>query len=97
MDCNDFTHDFNLEVLAEMTDRSTLFILRNILEMLKCLSNICQYQQAVQQSLQLQHQQALLQQQQMMMQPMYQQQIAQAQYAAMVSCAKAKIRDLLPI
>uniref|UniRef100_M4A644 BMP2 inducible kinase n=1 Tax=Xiphophorus maculatus TaxID=8083 RepID=M4A644_XIPMA len=41
------------------------------------------YQQAVQQSLQLQHQQALLQQQQMMMQPMYQQQVAQAQYAAM--------------
>uniref|UniRef100_A0A3B4V4Y1 BMP2 inducible kinase n=1 Tax=Seriola dumerili TaxID=41447 RepID=A0A3B4V4Y1_SERDU len=38
------------------------------------------YQQAVQQSLQLQQQQALLQQQQqMMMQPMYQQQVAQAQ------------------
>ncbi|KAF3695349.1 BMP-2-inducible protein kinase [Channa argus] len=50
-----------------------------------------QYQQAVQQSLQLQQQQVLLQQQQqMMMQPMYQQQIAQAQaqaqaqYAAML-------------
>ncbi|XP_053277362.1 BMP-2-inducible protein kinase [Pleuronectes platessa] len=46
-----------------------------------------QYQQAVQQSLQLQQQQALLQQQQqMMMQPMYQQQVAQAQaqYAAMM-------------
>ncbi|MEQ2208419.1 hypothetical protein XENOCAPTIV_029576, partial [Xenoophorus captivus] len=55
------------------------------------------YQQAVQQSLQLQHQQALLQQQQMMMQPMYQQQVAQAQYAAMVSSAKAKIHGLRPV
>ncbi|XP_029365445.1 BMP-2-inducible protein kinase isoform X4 [Echeneis naucrates] len=49
-----------------------------------------QYQQAVQQSLQLQQQQQALlqQQQQMMMQPMYQQQVAQAQaqaqYAAML-------------
>ncbi|XP_024116046.1 BMP-2-inducible protein kinase isoform X2 [Oryzias melastigma] len=42
-----------------------------------------QYQQAVQQSLQ-QQQQVLLQQQQMMMHPMYQQQVAQAQYAAML-------------
>uniref|UniRef100_A0A3B3UV08 BMP2 inducible kinase n=1 Tax=Poecilia latipinna TaxID=48699 RepID=A0A3B3UV08_9TELE len=58
-----------------------------------------QYQQAVQQSLQLQHQQALLlqqqQQQQMMMQPMYQQQVAQAQYAAMVSSAKASMISFL--
>uniref|UniRef100_UPI0037E7052E BMP-2-inducible protein kinase isoform X2 n=1 Tax=Semicossyphus pulcher TaxID=241346 RepID=UPI0037E7052E len=46
-----------------------------------------QYQQAVQQSLQLQQQQqALLQQQHLMMQPLYQQQVAQAQaqYAAML-------------
>uniref|UniRef100_A0A665WLP5 BMP2 inducible kinase n=1 Tax=Echeneis naucrates TaxID=173247 RepID=A0A665WLP5_ECHNA len=55
------------------------------------LYNPPQYQQAVQQSLQLQQQQQALlqQQQQMMMQPMYQQQVAQAQaqaqYAAMVS------------
>ncbi|XP_074526019.1 BMP-2-inducible protein kinase [Halichoeres trimaculatus] len=44
-----------------------------------------QYQQAVQQSLQLQQQQqALLQQQHLMMTPVYQQQVAQAQYAAML-------------
>uniref|UniRef100_A0A672H2J7 non-specific serine/threonine protein kinase n=1 Tax=Salarias fasciatus TaxID=181472 RepID=A0A672H2J7_SALFA len=46
----------------------------------------CQYQQAVQQSLQLQQlQQQQQQQQHMMMPPLYQQQVAQAQYAAMVS------------
>uniref|UniRef100_A0A3P9N517 non-specific serine/threonine protein kinase n=1 Tax=Poecilia reticulata TaxID=8081 RepID=A0A3P9N517_POERE len=63
------------------------------------LSKLLKYQQAVQQSLQLQHQQALLlqqqQQQQMMMQPMYQQQVAQAQYAAMVSSAKASMISFL--
>lgn len=69
-----------------------------------CLHILFQYQQAVQQSLQLQQQQqqqALLlqQQQQMMMQPMYQQQVAQAQaqaqYAAMVSPVIVRGQDLL--
>ncbi|KAG7214452.1 hypothetical protein INR49_026883 [Caranx melampygus] len=65
----------------------------------ECVYNPPQYQQAVQQSLQLQQQQALLQQhQQMMMQPMYQQQVAQAQaqaqYAAMVSSVREPTSSL---
>uniref|UniRef100_A0A672GUC4 BMP2 inducible kinase n=1 Tax=Salarias fasciatus TaxID=181472 RepID=A0A672GUC4_SALFA len=55
----------------------------------------CQYQQAVQQSLQLQQlQQQQQQQQHMMMPPLYQQQVAQAQYAAMVSSSSSSSSSL---